>query len=193
MSTAVGDAVAGLDIRSRAFVDGEYVDALSGETFDCVSPVTGETIALFPRRMLGTKLLGVELGSPPAPLGIRDRLHLALETRREHAKGGGQIDDRRRGPEKRLLRREDRVEDPGRRAPLSGRSRARGRRSARARRPRNGPGAASRRISRARGIRLRRRPRRAGRAPPDPVSTTAPRSRSERCCRHAQVARFDLL
>ena len=45
MSTAVADAVAGLEIRSRAFVDGEYVDALSGETFDCVSPVTGETIA----------------------------------------------------------------------------------------------------------------------------------------------------
>ncbi len=45
LSTAVADAVAGLDIRSRAFVDGEYVDALSGETFDCVSPVTGETIA----------------------------------------------------------------------------------------------------------------------------------------------------
>lgn len=42
---SVADAVAGLDIRSRAFVDGEYVDALSGELFDCVSPVTGETIA----------------------------------------------------------------------------------------------------------------------------------------------------
>ncbi len=42
---SVADVVAGLDIRNRAFVDGEYVDALSGETFANVSPVTGETIA----------------------------------------------------------------------------------------------------------------------------------------------------
>ncbi len=40
----VAGVVAGLAIRSRAFIDGEYVDALSGETFDNVSPVTGETI-----------------------------------------------------------------------------------------------------------------------------------------------------
>jgi acyl-CoA reductase-like NAD-dependent aldehyde dehydrogenase len=42
---SVADAVAGLDIRSKAFVDGGYVDALSGETFDCVSPITGEVVA----------------------------------------------------------------------------------------------------------------------------------------------------
>ena len=42
---SVADAVAGLDIRARAFVDGGYVDALSGETFDCVSPITGEVVA----------------------------------------------------------------------------------------------------------------------------------------------------
>ena len=41
----VASVVAGLDIRGRAFIDGEYVDALSGETFDDISPVTGETIA----------------------------------------------------------------------------------------------------------------------------------------------------
>ncbi len=41
----VGDVVADLDIRAQAFIDGEYVDAVSGETFACVSPVTGETIA----------------------------------------------------------------------------------------------------------------------------------------------------
>lgn len=35
---------ADLDIRNRAFIDGEYVDAMSGETFECVSPVTGEVI-----------------------------------------------------------------------------------------------------------------------------------------------------
>jgi 4-guanidinobutyraldehyde dehydrogenase / NAD-dependent aldehyde dehydrogenase len=36
---------AALDIRTRAFIDGEYVDAQSGETFDCVNPATGETLA----------------------------------------------------------------------------------------------------------------------------------------------------
>jgi 4-guanidinobutyraldehyde dehydrogenase / NAD-dependent aldehyde dehydrogenase len=33
------------DIRSRAFIDGEYVDAASGETFDCINPATGEVLA----------------------------------------------------------------------------------------------------------------------------------------------------
>jgi acyl-CoA reductase-like NAD-dependent aldehyde dehydrogenase len=34
-----------LDIRTQAFVDGAYVDALSGATFDCVNPATGEVLA----------------------------------------------------------------------------------------------------------------------------------------------------
>jgi len=34
-----------VDIRDRAFVDGAYVDALSGETFECINPATGETLA----------------------------------------------------------------------------------------------------------------------------------------------------
>ena len=42
---SVADAVAGLQIRSQAFVDGAYVDAIAGETFDCVSPITGEVVA----------------------------------------------------------------------------------------------------------------------------------------------------
>ncbi|HET9242853.1 MAG TPA: aldehyde dehydrogenase [Gaiella sp.] len=42
---SVADAVAGLEIRAQAFVDGGYVDAISGETFDCVSPITGEVVA----------------------------------------------------------------------------------------------------------------------------------------------------
>ena len=37
--------VGGLEIRTQAFIDGAYVDAVSGETFDCVSPGTGRTIA----------------------------------------------------------------------------------------------------------------------------------------------------
>ncbi|HEV3404409.1 MAG TPA: aldehyde dehydrogenase [Gaiellaceae bacterium] len=37
-------ATAALDIRTQAFIDGAYVDALSGATFDCVNPATGETL-----------------------------------------------------------------------------------------------------------------------------------------------------
>jgi acyl-CoA reductase-like NAD-dependent aldehyde dehydrogenase len=37
--------VEGLKIRTQAFIDGAYVDAVTGETFDCVSPGTGRTIA----------------------------------------------------------------------------------------------------------------------------------------------------
>ena len=34
-----------LDIRRRAFIDGRYVDAVSGKTFDDVSPVDGRVLA----------------------------------------------------------------------------------------------------------------------------------------------------
>jgi len=34
-----------LAIEGRAFIDGRYVDAASGETFDCVSPLDGRSIA----------------------------------------------------------------------------------------------------------------------------------------------------
>jgi len=38
-------AAAVLKLRTRAFIDGDYRDAVSGETFDCVSPADGRTIA----------------------------------------------------------------------------------------------------------------------------------------------------
>src|SRR4029079_18360697 len=44
----VEDAVSGLDIRAQAFIDGSYVDSLSGETFDCVSPIRGGAVAKRP-------------------------------------------------------------------------------------------------------------------------------------------------
>jgi 4-guanidinobutyraldehyde dehydrogenase / NAD-dependent aldehyde dehydrogenase len=44
MTQTVEDALAGVSIRSQAFVDGAHVDAISGETFDCVNPATGETL-----------------------------------------------------------------------------------------------------------------------------------------------------
>ncbi|MFO7276848.1 MAG: aldehyde dehydrogenase [Pseudomonadota bacterium] len=34
-----------LDIRSRAFIDGRYVDAASGATFDCLNPANGKLLA----------------------------------------------------------------------------------------------------------------------------------------------------
>jgi 4-guanidinobutyraldehyde dehydrogenase/NAD-dependent aldehyde dehydrogenase len=34
-----------LRIESRAFIDGKYVDAFNGETFDCISPIDGKVIA----------------------------------------------------------------------------------------------------------------------------------------------------
>ena len=34
-----------LSIRTQAWIDGEYVDAASGETFACVSPATGTELA----------------------------------------------------------------------------------------------------------------------------------------------------
>ena len=45
MTQTVEDVLTDLSIRSQAFVDGAYVDAVSGETFDCVNPATGRTIA----------------------------------------------------------------------------------------------------------------------------------------------------
>lgn len=34
----------GIDIPTRAFIDGRYVDAASGKTFDCVSPIDGRVL-----------------------------------------------------------------------------------------------------------------------------------------------------
>jgi 4-guanidinobutyraldehyde dehydrogenase / NAD-dependent aldehyde dehydrogenase len=45
MSATLDDVLTGISIRSQAFIDGAYVDAASGETFDCVSPGSGRVIA----------------------------------------------------------------------------------------------------------------------------------------------------
>jgi acyl-CoA reductase-like NAD-dependent aldehyde dehydrogenase len=45
VTTTVDDVLTGISIRSQAFIDGEYVDAASGETFDCISPGSGRVIA----------------------------------------------------------------------------------------------------------------------------------------------------
>ncbi len=34
-----------LNLRTRAFIEGRYVDAASGETFDCINPANGQTLA----------------------------------------------------------------------------------------------------------------------------------------------------
>ena len=34
-----------MQIRTQAFINGKYVDAASGKTFDCISPADGRVIA----------------------------------------------------------------------------------------------------------------------------------------------------
>ena len=34
-----------LSFRHQAFIDGRYVDAASGKTFDCLSPIDGRVLA----------------------------------------------------------------------------------------------------------------------------------------------------
>ena len=36
---------AGLSLRTQAFIDGRAVDAASGATFDCISPIDGRVLA----------------------------------------------------------------------------------------------------------------------------------------------------
>lgn len=43
-ASSVADAAERLQPEGRAFIDGQYVDALSGATFDCVSPIDGTVI-----------------------------------------------------------------------------------------------------------------------------------------------------
>src|SRR5579871_1447698 len=37
-------AAAALDLRLQAFIDGRFVDAQSGATFPCISPLSGESL-----------------------------------------------------------------------------------------------------------------------------------------------------
>ncbi len=39
------DKAATLQIEGRAFIDGQYVHAAEGQTFDCISPIDGKTLA----------------------------------------------------------------------------------------------------------------------------------------------------
>ena len=34
-----------LEFRTQAFIDGHYLDAASGATFDCINPATGKLLA----------------------------------------------------------------------------------------------------------------------------------------------------
>jgi 4-guanidinobutyraldehyde dehydrogenase/NAD-dependent aldehyde dehydrogenase len=49
-----------LKIEGRAFINGEYTDAASGETFECISPVDGR---LWPRSPAAT---------PPTPARVEN-------------------------------------------------------------------------------------------------------------------------
>src|ERR1700742_2066147 len=39
------DRARSLKFRNQAFIDGRYVDAASGQTFDCINPSNGEVLA----------------------------------------------------------------------------------------------------------------------------------------------------
>ena len=56
-----------LDLRTQAFVGGELVDSVSGETFPCVSPSSGQVIAeiaVLRRRRTSTALSSTR--APPS-------------------------------------------------------------------------------------------------------------------------------
>ncbi len=46
---AIRSQAQGLNFRSQAFIDGRYVDAADGRTFDCISPVDGRVLAKIAR------------------------------------------------------------------------------------------------------------------------------------------------
>src|SRR5438105_13440576 len=45
MTTTLADVLTGISIGSQAFIDGDYADAVDGQTFDCINPATGERLA----------------------------------------------------------------------------------------------------------------------------------------------------
>lgn len=53
-----------LKIEGRAFINGEYTDAASGETFECLSPVDGRFL---PRLPAATWPMPTALWKTPAP------------------------------------------------------------------------------------------------------------------------------
>ena len=83
-----------LAIRTQAFIDGKYVAAASGETFDCVNPATGEAIAKFAAcdkedvdRAVIAARRAFESGSwsRMAPAGRKKRLQKLAELMLKHA------------------------------------------------------------------------------------------------------------
>jgi len=83
-----------LTIRTQAFIDGKYVAAASGETFDCVNPATGEAIAKIAAcdkedvdRAVIAARRAFESGSwsRMAPAGRKKRLQKLAELMLKHA------------------------------------------------------------------------------------------------------------
>ena len=83
-----------LVIRTQAFIDGKYVPAASGETFDCVNPATGEAIAKIAAcdkedvdRAVAAARRAFESGkwSRMAPAGRKKRLQKLAELMLKHA------------------------------------------------------------------------------------------------------------
>jgi 4-guanidinobutyraldehyde dehydrogenase / NAD-dependent aldehyde dehydrogenase len=83
-----------LTIRTQAFIDGKYVPAASGQTFDCVNPATGEAIAKIAAcdkedvdRAVAAARRAFESGkwSRMAPAGRKKRLQKLAELMLKHA------------------------------------------------------------------------------------------------------------
>ena len=83
-----------LVIRTQAFIDGKYVPAASGETFDCINPATGEAIAKIAAcdkedvdRAVAAARRAFESGkwSRMAPAGRKKRLQKLAELMLKHA------------------------------------------------------------------------------------------------------------
>ena len=43
-SEIVSKEIGKIDLKNQAFIDGKYCPAISGKTFDCISPIDGKTV-----------------------------------------------------------------------------------------------------------------------------------------------------
>ena len=60
-----------LKIEGRAFINGEYTDAASGETFECLSPVDGRFLIRGSIDLIERRLHAIDLGGVDQPLHVR--------------------------------------------------------------------------------------------------------------------------
>src|SRR3546814_3215380 len=64
-----------LTIEGRAFINGEYTDAVSGETFDCLSPVDGRVLGKIASCDVADAQRAVENARATFNSGVRSEEH----------------------------------------------------------------------------------------------------------------------